>query len=499
MKGQVRGSVLLVGGRVISVVLNLATQVLCVRYLSKADYGSFAYAIAMIEMLALLNTLGFDNSMPRFAAIYQQKKDSRSLIGLVIFSFSLVILFGISMVGLGIVSADLWSGWVKANPMAVHLILVLLLLAPIQAIDALMLGLFGVFSGARHIFLRKHIVRPLLRLVAVMIMIFLEGDSTTLAIAYVVTGILGVVVFLGALVRVVSESELMRSWDRDVEYHLRETFSYNVPIITSNFVFILRGALGVFLLEYFHDSLEVAEYQAVRPIGRLIELVLANFAVLFIPAISRAFASENQGEIKQTCIDTQIWITLLSFPLFAISFGFADILTPFLFGQGYVSAGGVLAWIALGFYIRIVFGLALRTLKVLGHLRVVITIDVVTVIFALLVSLWLIPEYAAIGAAISACLTMVFHGLCNQIALYRLNRIGLWDIDSRKLYTSVAFSVMLLVFLRWMVEINPWVLGSVAVFLAGLLLAAFRHKLAIGRNFPELGAKLKLLRSKLSK
>ena len=217
MKSQIRGSVLLVMGRGISLVLNLVTQVLCVRYLSKADYGSFAYAIAMIEMIALFNTLGFDNSLPRFAAIYDQNKKSRSFIGLLILSFSLVILSGLIIVGLGIFGADLWSDWVKANPLAVSLILLLLVLAPIQAIDALMQGLFGVFSGARHIFLRKHIVRPLLRLLAVIFMIMTEGDSTTLAIAYVVVGIAGVAVFSGALVRVVANSELMQSWDREVE------------------------------------------------------------------------------------------------------------------------------------------------------------------------------------------------------------------------------------------------------------------------------------------
>jgi len=477
---------LLVMGRAISIVLNLATQVLCVRYLSKGDYGSFAYAIAMIEMLALLNTLGFDNSLPRFAAIYQQKKNARAFVGIVIFSFCLVVLLGLAFMGLGDLGVDYWSEWINANPLAVDLMLIMLVLAPIQAIDALMQGLFGVFSGARHIFLRQYIVRPVLRLAAVIFMIMSEGDSTTLAIAYVVVGIGGVAVFLGAMVRVVSQSELMKSWDKEIEYRMRETLMYNVPIMTSNLVFIFRSAMIVFLLEYFHNAHEVADYQAVRPIGRLIELVLSNFAILFIPAISRAFAAESREEISQTYISTQIWITLLSFPLFALSFGFADILTPLLFGQEYVSASEVLAWIALGFYIRIIFGLAMRTLKVLGHLRTVIAIDVVTLFFALFVCLWSIPAYGAMGAAIGALLTVVFHGLSGQIALYRLRKIGLWDRDSRGLYATVATTVALLAALRWGFEVNPWIQGLVAMMFAVILIVVFRRHFAIARNFPEL-------------
>jgi O-antigen/teichoic acid export membrane protein len=496
MTRQIRGSVLLVFGRGISLGLNLVTQVLCVRYLSKADYGSFAYAIAMIEMLALLNTLGFDNSIPRFAAIYDQNKKSRLFVGLLVISFSLVVLFGLFVVGLGFYSVDLWSEWTNANPLAVNLIVLLLVLVPIQAIDALMLGLFGVFSGARHILLRKHIVRPILRLAAVLFMIYSEGDTTTLAVSFVVVGVLGVAVFLGALVRVVSSSELMQTWDRKIEYRLQETLYYNAPILTSNLVFIFRGALIIFLLEYFHNASEVADLLAVMPFGRLVELVLLNFTVLFVPAISRAFAADDKREISATYIGTQIWITLLSFPLFALGFGYADILTPFLFGESYASASEVLAWLALGFYIRIVFGLASRTLKVLGHLRVVITIDVITVFFALIVSLWLIPLHGATGAAISASLTMAFHGLFSQFALYRVSQIGLWDQASGKLYASVAVTVLALCALRWLVDVNAWVLGIAAMLPAGLLPFLFRYQLSIHQHTPELKSALKSLRSR---
>ena len=233
------------------------------------------------------------------------------------------------------------------------------------------------------------------------------------------------------------------------------------------------------------------------PVGRLVELVLLNFSVLFVPAISRAFAADDKKEISETFSNTQAWISLLSFPLFALVFGFADILTPLLFGESYASASDVLAWLALGFYIRIVFGLAPRTLKVLGHLRVVISIDVITMFFALILSLWLIPLHGATGAAISASLTMILHGLSNQLALYQINHIGLWDQASRRLYVTVAVSIFALGALRWLADVNSWVLGIAAILLAGMLLISFRQKFSIHHNFPELNSRIKSLRSKI--
>lgn len=493
---QIRGSVLLVSGRGFSLLLNLMTQVLCVRYLTKSDYGSFAYAIAIIELLALLSSLGYDKSLPRFAAIYDEKKDSRRLVGLILTSFSLVVMFGVGIVLVGTGTADMWSEWIKANPLSVQLITILIVLAPVYAIDSLMLCLFGVFSGAWHVFLRRYIVRPVLRLAAVLFVIGIEGDATTLAIAYVFVGILGVILFIGALIRVMRNSEIIQSWNQKIVFPLSETVKYNLPILSSDLVYICRGTLIIIILGYFHAVEKVAEFQAVLPLGRLIEVVLLNFMILFIPAISRAFASDDRDNLLLTFGKTQAWVTLLSFPLFAIGFGGADILVPGLFGSQYASSSDVLAWLAVGFYIRVVFGLAARTLKVLGHLRVVIYIDVITLIMALLVSLWLIPQYGAVGAAMSAGLTSIFHSVSNQAALYYFEKIGLWDKVTAKLYIFTGLAVMALVILRWLIVVDTNILVAMSAIIGLGLPLYFSAHLELRNNFPEMMNFIKKLRAK---
>jgi O-antigen/teichoic acid export membrane protein len=46
----VRGSTLLLAGRLISKLANFATQILIVRYLSQSAYGEFAYALSVITV-----------------------------------------------------------------------------------------------------------------------------------------------------------------------------------------------------------------------------------------------------------------------------------------------------------------------------------------------------------------------------------------------------------------------------------------------------------------
>ena len=55
---QIRGSSLLLGGRFISLGINFAIQIMIVRYLSKADYGAWAYVISLVSLGVSVATFG---------------------------------------------------------------------------------------------------------------------------------------------------------------------------------------------------------------------------------------------------------------------------------------------------------------------------------------------------------------------------------------------------------------------------------------------------------
>jgi O-antigen/teichoic acid export membrane protein len=71
---QIRGSSLLLGGRFISLGINFAIQIMIVRYLSKADYGAWAYVISLVSLGVSVATFGLDRSITRFIPIYDEEK-----------------------------------------------------------------------------------------------------------------------------------------------------------------------------------------------------------------------------------------------------------------------------------------------------------------------------------------------------------------------------------------------------------------------------------------
>ncbi len=68
------------------------------------------------------------------------------------------------------------------------MLLILIVLAPIQALDDVLMNGFAVFSNPRAIFFRRYVLNPVLRLAVVGLLIFGERDVEFLAVGYVVTG-----------------------------------------------------------------------------------------------------------------------------------------------------------------------------------------------------------------------------------------------------------------------------------------------------------------------
>jgi O-antigen/teichoic acid export membrane protein len=81
---QIRGSSLLLLGRFLSLGINFGIQVLIVRYLSKADYGAFAYALSIVSLGASIVTFGLDRSITRFIPIYEEDGEYDKLWGTIV-------------------------------------------------------------------------------------------------------------------------------------------------------------------------------------------------------------------------------------------------------------------------------------------------------------------------------------------------------------------------------------------------------------------------------
>jgi O-antigen/teichoic acid export membrane protein len=486
---QIRGSSLLLAGRMISLGTNFLVQVLIVRYLTnKSDYGAFAYALSVVTILTTFVALGTDRAIGRFLPIYQERERPDAMLGTIVFVAGTISSLGIASILVVYGFQDLVNGSIL-NEQAGGLLLILVILAPIQALDDVLMNGFAVFSSPRAIFFRRYVLNPALRLSVVGLLIFGKQDVQFLAIGYVVSGAIGVVIYATLFARLLQKvGVLPRSGRPSMSFPMREILGFSVPLLTTDLVYILLNASDVVLLGAITGDAEaVANYRVIQPVAALNLIVLQSFTLLFIPATARLFARDDREGLRSLYWQTAAWVAVISFPIFALTFALAKPLTVALFEQRYAGSAVFLAIIALGRYYDAALGFNGLTLRVFGNLKAVVGVNLAAAGVNLVLLLLLIPPFGALGAAIATASTLLVFNSLKQYALHRYVGISLFEWQYLRVYLTIVGTTAALVLIEFAID-PPLIVGLGLVGLASLtVLFAGRQHLQVADTFPELG------------
>ncbi|MEH6588767.1 MAG: flippase [Halioglobus sp.] len=420
-KKQIRGSGLLLSGRLVSLALNLLTQVLIIRYLSKVDYGLFAYTLALVGTFSSVNRLGMERTVARFVPIYQERQDPASAAGTVVLAFAVISALGFAILALAIGFSSFLTETIIENPAVISILLVLIALAPVNAFDNVLEALFSALGKPRIIFLRKYVVAPCLKLAAISLTILIGSNVHTLAIAYVFAGLIGAILYGVLLPKVLREHDFIEFF-RPGKFSInsRRLFRFTMPIFTADMLGALRPVLVLAALEYLHGISNVADFRAAVPIARLNGVVLVSFSLLFLPIAARMFAQKNTALLRDMKLHSSLWVTVLSYPVFATCISLSDPLIVLLIGERYSSSAPILAILAVGYFFEAALGLNRQTLRALGKVRVLLQIEVITIVALLILTLLLVPGPGAIGAAVATSASMILYSCINTFMLWRI-------------------------------------------------------------------------------
>lgn len=466
---------------------NFVVQILIVRYLAKGEYGAFAYAMSLVSLGSSLAVFGMDKTITRFLPIYQEKGEYQKLFGTLVMVLSTVFSLGFFLV-LFVFALQGWIGEAFVLDAAdVRLLLLLILLSPVQAFDSLLVGMLAVFAKPSAIFFRRHVLGPSLKLLVVLLLILFRGDVYFLSAGHLVAAVFGVALYSGILLRDLRNQEIWQHFRiRNIKFPIREIFGFSLPLLTTNMVYMLRSQLVIVFIQYFHTTVDVAAYRAVQPVADLNTTVIQSFALLFMPAMARMFARKDQQAMDNLYWQNAIWITMISFPIFLMTFSLAEPLTIALFGQRYADSAWIMALLALGYYFNAALGFNVDTLRIYGKIRYTVTIDFVVMLISLGLSLLLIPRFGALGAAMGTCVTLVTYNILNHIGLKLATPINLFEWRYLRVYASIILATVGLSVLQSWASL-PIYIGVPLVGLISLAVLIFnREVLNIEQTFPEL-------------
>jgi O-antigen/teichoic acid export membrane protein len=425
---HIRGSSFMLLGRVMAMGVGFLTQVLIVRYLAKNDYGVFAYALSAALLLQSVLALGTDRADTRFLARYEHQRDHARLLGVIVFEAATVLVLGTAAVAvvwalrapLGGSSAGVGEG--------TGVFIALIALAPIQALDAMVVNVFAAFASPWSVFFRRYVLEPGLKFVVAVALVVMNGGLTFLAVGYLAAGIAGLSLYLVLLVRLLrGRGFLPRQSLPHVTVPARELLAFSLPLLFTNLVWIAGTEFAAVVLAHYRDAADVANFRAVQPFAALNLVVMFSFSTLFTPAAARLQARGNTAALRMLYWQSACWVAVLTFPVFCVTTALARQVAVSALGGRYAGSGVYLALLAIGYYVNAAFGFNGLTLQMLGRVRYVLVMNVVVLVWLVGANLLLVPRWGALGAAVAVLSTVVVHNIGKQAGLGFGSGIGLVD------------------------------------------------------------------------
>jgi O-antigen/teichoic acid export membrane protein len=467
--------------------VDFIAQVVLVRYLSKADFGAWSYALAVIALLSMVAQLEMGNTVARFLPIYAERRQLGRARGAIALSLLIVTGFGIAL-AVALFFA-IWMFGLRPidDPTALRLLVLIAVLIPILALDALFTGLFAAFGASRTIFFRHSVLNPGLRLAVVLLLIAMGADIDFLAVAYVTVSIAGLVLYAANLPRVLRQTtDRAGEAAHSREFPARELLRYSTPLLASTVVWILMDSSDALLLGYFFDAEAVASYRIVAPLAHMNLFAFWAFTTLFTPSAARAFARSDTAELRQLYWQTALWMTVLTFPIFVLTSSFASVVVPSAYGSEYAGSAPILALLSIGFFFNTALGFNGLTLRVHHRLRYMVAVDLSMALLNILVNLALIPRFGPIGAAAGTTGTVILHTLLKHVGLWRFTGVTIFPMAYVPVYAGLIglAAVLYVINAAFSANLPLAVVLSGTAALAAIALA--RGRLQVDVLFPEL-------------
>lgn len=486
-RSQIRGSSLLLVGRSFSVVAKMGAQVLVVRYLSASDYGSWAYGLAAVAFLGGFAHLSLDRAVARFATIYHEEKQYDRFFGVIALVLGTVAVTGTAFVTGMYLLPDAVARLSGGDPVTTALLFVMIFLVPLEALDTLLIAIFATFSRPRAIFVRKYIVTPSVQVSVVLLLIALQADVRFLAYGYVVGTLIGVTISVGLLFQILGQQNLLRHVRlRRIRMPVRQLFAFSTPLMTSDWLTVLTNSSGALVLAYLYTTEHVALFRVVLPVAALNQLVIQSFHLLYIPIAARLFARGDTAGVNDLYWRTSLWIAVLTFPVFALTFAAATPVTVLLFGERYAAAGPILTILVAGQYVQAAFGFNGATIKVFGRVKLLVQINLASAVMNVLLTVLLIPWFGVMGAALAMSATIVFHNVLKQFGFSATLGVPLVDRRHTKAIKTIVAGSIALVLLLLFGGSSALALIAGATMISAAVLTTTRKLLAVDEVFPEI-------------
>lgn len=351
------------------------------RYLGAELYGKFSFALSLVGILAVVADFGLNNLTIR--EIARKKEATKKYLDNLI---TLKLL--LSVISFVLIAFCLWI--LNKDQITVQLTYLAGLFIIINSFDQFFYAIFRAWEKIKFEAIGRIFYNVILFGLG-MLFIYLALSQTELMFAYVLAAICSLGLSTIFIFKYFSKFEI--SFDLDFwKKILKESW----PFALSSIFIILYFKIDTVMLSQMRTDAEVGWYNAAYNLVFALFLIPTVFDAIFYPILSRTFAQKK--EFIYTVKKIFLYAIVIALPTGIIIYLIKTPLIDWVYANKYPAAAGILGILIWSFVLSLInrFPFIINA----ANLQKLITKQIAIGVTAnIILNLFLIPKYGAIGAA----------------------------------------------------------------------------------------------------
>lgn len=413
-----KGAGVVYTGLLVEVLLAFFAQLLAARYLSLSGFGGLTTGTALVNVGAVVGTIGMGEGLVRYLPRVDDDEKRRFLTWL---AYLIVLPISIVVGLLVALNAGFIAGTVFGDPSVTVSIRIFGLAIPFGAVVSLSVNGIRGRKRSRERVAVENFVRPIARFALVAAVVAIGVSQARIATAYAIPYALGAVVatylFLRSLPNIGSPLADLRRGFHEYRSLASRFVRYSIPFTLYGAAgFVFRG-IDIFLLLGIKGSEAVGTYGVAYAAARLVLMFSTAFNFLGAPISSELESTEGAEGMVSVQDAVTRWLVVLSVPAILPFLFFPTEFISFIYRPRYASGALALAILSVGFAVHNVLSVQSNLLRGMGSSDRMATYNVLAAVVNVVLNLWLIPRYSFVGAAVA---TVVAYLLKDLLMTYRV-------------------------------------------------------------------------------
>ena len=415
-----RGGLASIAIKIFGLGFSLLTAIVLARTLGPEQYGVYSYVLAIVSILAIPAMFGLPALIVRETAKAEVKQEWGLMRGL--WSWANRITASLSVLIAVIAAVVLWLNRDSFSQIQFLTFAWGIAFIPLSALAALrgasLRGLRKVIQGQ----LPEQVLRPLLFIVALVVVSLLGNIKITAASAMMFNALsAGVAFIFGAWLLLREKPKQFKIVTK--EYDKKAWSNSVVPLAMVSGLDIILQQTDIVMLGLLGTNEDVGLYRVAVQGAMLLVIGTEAVKAITMPYLVKYYSQNNSAIFKIIITKSTRVGFLFSLIIFLIFIFFVKYILRSVFGEDYVDSYYILILLSLGQLVHTFIGIVGSVLNMCGYEKSTLYSQLIAVFLNVTLNIILIPLYGIEGAAIATLTSIIVRKILLWYIAYKYLRV----------------------------------------------------------------------------